>query len=590
MTNKIEFAEGLSLPVDAATQTIGFIARKRGGKSYGAGKIVEGFHKHGVQFVVLSPLPNWYGLRLAADGKSPGIDVPLLGGLRGDIPLSSDSGKLIADAIIDTGRSFVLDVSQFSLGERKRFATALGEQLWHRQKMQRDPRPVHVVLEEAQLFLPQFPMPEERPMLGIWTEIVRLGGNVGIGVTLITQRPQSVAKEALTQVECLVVLQVNGVPEKKALKEWIVEKGASTDLLNELPFLPRGEAYVWSPQWLEHFGRHKILPKWTFDSGSTPKVGVKRVQADLKPIDLEGLKAQMSEATKKAEENDPGALKRRVRELEAELKKKAPAAPKEVVETVEVPAVTGAELKRLEALCEKVTALTERQTSAAAALQKELGVLAGKIMSLNNRPAYGKFAGAEKHGKFVVTSNGADKLRARLADPEFQTVVAQAREKLDRLDDVKIAAGARRMLIALASRHPTRLSEVQFRTLAGLSAGGTFDTYKSKLRTIAFIDEDSAGFGITPDGLAWLGHDRPEAPSSTEDLIRLWEQRFPSKVGLMLREVVSVFPNKLSFEELRKRVDLSEGGTFDTYLSKLRSNALVETHKNEVKASESLFI
>ena len=109
MTKLIEFAKDLKLPLDAATQTIGCIARKRAGKSYAAGKLVEGFYENGVQFVIVDPVGNWYGLRLAADGKTVGLDVPVLGGLRGDIPLDPHSGKLVADAIIDTGRSFVLD-------------------------------------------------------------------------------------------------------------------------------------------------------------------------------------------------------------------------------------------------------------------------------------------------------------------------------------------------------------------------------------------------------------------------------------------------------------------------------------------------
>jgi DNA helicase HerA-like ATPase len=47
-------------------------------------------------------------------------------------------------------------------------------------------------------------------MVGIYEEIIRLGRNYGIGVSMITQRPQSVNKEVLNQTECLFVGQVNG--------------------------------------------------------------------------------------------------------------------------------------------------------------------------------------------------------------------------------------------------------------------------------------------------------------------------------------------------------------------------------------------
>lgn len=580
---EIEFAKGLALPLSAATQTFAFIARKRAGKSYAAGKMIEGFYENEVQFVVLDPVGNHYGLRLAADGKSKGIDVPVLGGLRGDIPLNADSGKLIADAVCDTGRSFVIDISQFGIGERKRFCAAFGEQLWLRQKGLKDPRPIHVVLEEAQLILPQQFQSDDARMVGIWTEIVRLGGNKGIGVTLITQRPQSVSKEALTQVECLVVLQVNGVPEKKALKEWIVEKGLETNLLDELPFLKQGIAYVWSPQWLEHFGKHEILPKWTFDAGMTPKVGVKRVQADLKPIDLEGLKAQMAETVKKGEENDPGALKKRIRELEAqvvksELRRKDSDPAK--VKTVEVQRLTEDDQKRLEkslaaghALVAKLDLKSQTITEALQAVKQRLVVDKATIVVRNEnaglRPEYGQSFPA----KFRAT-------------PMFEAFLPTVRPG----EEQKIGKGAREMLKALATRHPTPLTKGQIAALAGLSANsGTFSTYMSQLRMNGFIGEQGGQVFITEVGLAFIG---PIAkPSSTQELVDLWKSKFPSKVGQMLQELVGYYPGGTERDALFESVGITpSSGTASTYLSMLRSNGLVETHGGTLRASESLFI
>jgi hypothetical protein len=100
-------------------------------------------------------------------------------------------------------------------------------------------------------------------MLGAFESIVRLGRNYGIGASLITQRPQSVNKEVLSQVECLCVLQVNGTHERKALEEWVQEAGADRKLVGELPGLERGEGYVWSPSWLRIFQRVHFAKKTT---------------------------------------------------------------------------------------------------------------------------------------------------------------------------------------------------------------------------------------------------------------------------------------------------------------------------------------
>src|SRR3954462_4528814 len=86
VTRVLHLAKDLTLPLDAATQTFAFIARKGAGKTYTAGKLVEQLLKAHVQVVVLDTVGNWYGLRMSADGKGTGFDVPVLGGLRGDIP------------------------------------------------------------------------------------------------------------------------------------------------------------------------------------------------------------------------------------------------------------------------------------------------------------------------------------------------------------------------------------------------------------------------------------------------------------------------------------------------------------------------
>jgi hypothetical protein len=169
----------------------------------------------------------------------------------------------------------VLDASQFSLADRKRFAVTFGERLWQRKKGEAHPVPLHLVIEESQLIVPQFTGRggDEGRMVGIYEEIIRLGRNYGIGVSMITQRPQSVNKEVLNQTECLLVGQVNGAQERDALKKWISHQGMDVHLVDELPRLKAGTFYVWSPQWLNLLQRVRIEPKRTYDASATPKVG-----------------------------------------------------------------------------------------------------------------------------------------------------------------------------------------------------------------------------------------------------------------------------------------------------------------------------
>lgn len=559
---QIEFAKGLSLPVEIITQSTAVIARKGAGKSYAAGKIIEGIAEAKGQFVVVDPVGNWWGLRLAADGKTVGLDIPVLGGLRGDIPLNPDSGKLIADAVTDTGRSFVLDVSQFSLGERKRFMTAFGEQLWLRQKALRDPQPILVVLEEAQLVIPQNVQGDDARMVGIWTEIVRLGRNKGIGVLMITQRPQSVSKEALTQTECLVVLQVNGVPEKKAIKEWIVEKGLETNLLDELPFLKRGIAYVWSPQWLEHFGKHEILEKWTFDAGMTPKVGVKRVQADLKPIDLDSLKAQMAETVKKGEENDPAALKKRIKELVAIVAKKA--AP-------------GVDPKEVQALEREFNLM--HKNSIARFKQELLGELSTVQKFLQSWNSDIRRATEMKGPARIKLPEGVN-----IHNVLIQGHPIRAQDAYVNIETDGIAKGPKKILIAIA-QHPHSMRPT-LTTLTGYKIS-SLNTYLQQLKASGLVAED-LGFVATEKGLAELGSSFEPLPTG-EALREHWLAKLPEGEKRILVAVMNAFPNSI----LRENIDEITGyksSSRNTYLQKLSSRRLVVTQgQGEVKASEDLF-
>jgi len=202
-----DFATELKLPVDIATETLGFLGRKGRGKTYGAQRWFELLFKAGVQCVALDPVGNWWSLRVDQDGKSPGLKVYVFGGPHGDVPLLPDKGAYIARVIVETGISVVLDVSRFRKAERKRFMTAFAEEFFHLKK--NAPSPVHLFVEEAHVFCPQRPREGEEPMLGAMEDVVRIGRNYGIGVTLISQRAATVNKDVLSQVECLIAYQTS---------------------------------------------------------------------------------------------------------------------------------------------------------------------------------------------------------------------------------------------------------------------------------------------------------------------------------------------------------------------------------------------
>ncbi len=213
---KLTIATDLKLPLEIITETVAFMGKKKSGKTYGASKLCEEMLKVGAQVVVLDPVGNWFNLRLSADGKKEGFKIPVFGGDHGDVPLEAKSGKLIAGIIVEKGISAVLDVSDFSQGERKGFVKDFANELMRLKKRKRSP--LHLFLEEARYFAPQKPQKGEEPMLGAVSSIIRKGRNYGIGASLIDQRPASVNKEVLSQVEVLFALQLTHALDRKAIE------------------------------------------------------------------------------------------------------------------------------------------------------------------------------------------------------------------------------------------------------------------------------------------------------------------------------------------------------------------------------------
>jgi hypothetical protein len=587
----LAFSKDLKLPIDAATQTFAFLGRRGSGKTYGAGKLIELLLAAGVQVVILDTVGNWYGLRLAADGKKKGFDIPVIGGLRGDVPLEEGAGALVADTLIETGRSAILDVSQFSLAARQRFATAFGERLWMRKKGDHHPSPMTLVLEEAQLIVPQNFQSAQARMVGIFEEIVRLGRNYGIGAVMISQRPQSVNKEVLTQTECLCVFQTNGRQERDALKKWIVSQGASVDLVEELPALPVGTAYVWSPQWLGIFQRLTIAEKQTFDSSATPKVGVKRPAArELAPLDLQDLSERMRDVVERQKNEDPKALRKRVAELELELsRKRKPAVPK--TERVEVPVMDA----KTRAACDRIMKRLVERDKAISLLEEEVRALLERVdarvkqtappMSLDEAAEAGLsgLAGLSTHlqpDKLKAWRERANARIAELAKRGEATARANANAELGAIG----AVGERKILAACAQAGGA--DRTQLTVLTGYKRR-TRDTYLHRLRSRGLIAESDGRIVATVQGLAELGDNFERLPTG-DKLREYWLERLPQGEREVLRAIANAYPKPASRETLSQYTGYKRR-TRDTYVHRLSARMLVVAEREGVRARPELF-
>jgi hypothetical protein len=324
---KLKIAENLSLPVEIVTQTVAVLAKRRAGKSYLMRRLVEQLAHAQQQVVLVDQKGDQWGVRSAADGKAAGLPLVILGGERGDVPLEAGSGEVVAKLVVEERVSVVLDLSLFRKHEVATFMTGFMENLYRLKAKEIYRTPMMLVIDEADAVAPQKPQKGEERMLGAAEDIVRRGGQRGIGCVFLTQRSAVLNKNVLTQAQVMIALRTIAPQDLAAMNAWIDVHGTEEQkrtLMESLPSLPVGDAWVWSPGWPTVdgiFKRVHVLPIETYDSGASPDPGQKK-RAEPKSVaevDLDALKRQMSATIEKAKADDPKELRKVNAELRAQL-------------------------------------------------------------------------------------------------------------------------------------------------------------------------------------------------------------------------------------------------------------------------------
>ena len=565
----LKIGRGLELPLDAVTQTFALLAKRGGGKTYGAQKLAEEMLDAGAQIVAIDPVGKWWSLRLGADGKSPGFDIPVFGGHNGDLPLEPGAGSLIADLVVDRGVSAVLDVSLMRKGERKHFVTDFAEQLLLRKKRERAPAPLHLYLEESQVFVPQRTQRGEERMLGAFEDVIKLGRNFAIGATLISQRPQSVNKDVLSQTECLIVLQIIEAQARDALRRWMDEVGADrSDAIGELPGLEVGQAYLWSPGWLREFRKVRIGRKRTFDASATPKVGARRKAAAPRKLDdaeLEQLRETMADVVQKAEENDPKALRRelaKVKREAAELAKRASSG--DVVDEAAFEAARQDGIAAGRAAGDRAVAEWARRTAEVeAALARMIadGEKARDVMAEALDVELPKTVATP----LAVTRKAAAS-RASVPPAPVQSD-----------GDVDLPSAARRVLGVVVRHGHEGITAAQAAMMTGIARKkSTWRGALSPLRAHGLIEERDGRMWPTQAGIDAAGV-VPEIAETLEERLELWRGRLGMASRAVLQVLIEASPDVLSHDAIADAAGIDRTkSTYRGALAPLRAAGLVE--------------
>lgn len=631
--NTLTLAPQFELPIDASTRRMAILAMSGAGKSNTAVVMAEQMFKAGIPWVAIDPKGDWWGVRAGTNGKRKGgLPIPIFGGLHKDVDLEPTSGKLIGDIIVDQRLTCVLDISEFE--DRQQmwgFLIDLGNTL-----LRKNRKRLHLFLEEADEYLPQKTSEKGNlpKCLGVWQRVVKRGRFRGIGSTQITQRSAALNKDTLYMAELLIAMRATGPGDQDAIAGWVKHNRAAAEIVASLPELEDGEGWVSSPAWLRKTERVTFHRRHTFDSGATPVSATDGGKAaTLADVDLKSLRTRMADTIARAKENDPEELKK----ANADLTKKLADADKRFDQAARDSAALASQVQELKARlqtstdrsvstnlkqelakCRKALGaamqfLIKVQTvnfetdpkaledAVAAAIAKAVAPFNDRITGLVGRvEGLKKLAADAEKGVKTLLAQDIDLTVQVVKQPPFAITEPKAsaapgtrpKPAPGNPDGVKLKAGARHILSALASRAPETMTWSQLAMLVGIkTTGSTMSTYRSHLRSAAFITEVGANVSITQAGLQYFGDAAPEPMQSRAQLIEMWKGRLKKGARQILDELNATYPNGRTREELAADVlggiDPA-GSTLSTYLSHLRTAGLTEERSGRIYLHSNL--
>lgn len=545
-------------PVALGSQGNAVLGIRDSGKTYTATYLAEGLFKAGVPFIAFDPIGVWRFLRVP--GAGAGYPIVVAGGADGDLPLTPAGVPALVEAAMKNGVSLVLDLFDINLSKSdwRKIVMAALRTLLH-QNQQYGLR--HVFIEEAAEFAPQ--KVTDGHVYAEMEKLARMGGNARLGYTLINQRSEEVNKALLELCDNLFLHRQKGRNSLTALSKWldIGNVAGHKEIIGTLSTLPTGECWAWLAG--SDTPVHVKVPAKT---SLHPDRRVMRGDAEIsaaKPVDVgkfvESMRSALGAAVATAKANDPSALKAELARLTRELAK----APK--VGAADPTAAREAEnAAYIRGKADGYAEGMKDGGAAVAPLLAALGPLEAAIAALKGE---------------------APKIEAWTARPPKGQRAAPSPKPAPVVADGSVPAGCAKPLAALAGVFPAGMTEPQWATAAGYKrSGGTWGTYKSRLRGAGLIEAKDGRWFATEAGARAVGDvEMPPAPGP--DLVRWWAAKLPG-TSRMAEVLIEAGPQGLDRETLAQRLDMSAaGGSFGTYLSRLASPGLIERSGGIIRLS-----
>lgn len=580
----------LPIPKGSFEQHMIFLGKTGAGKSSAVRDVVEELLGTGRRVVIITPKSDWWGIKLAADGKHAGYPLVVFGGDHQDMPLHHLSGKHMAELLATGNRSAVLQMREFMPAEREQFWGDFAANLFRLLEGK-----MYLVIDEVHNFAPKGKVEGRAATMLHWSNKLASEAR-GLGITLIaaSQRPQKVHNDFLTSCETLIAMRVTTKWDREAIADWIDgcgDREQGKEVLNSLAQMKRGDAWVWSPE--IEFGPKQIhFPMFqTYDSFKPQEPKALKSLSGWAEVNLDDVRQKLAHVVKEAEANDPSKLRARVSQLERELRQRSSgsnqAAKKEVDDRAIDRAVKSAKAetaREFEARIRKLRSIASQLFSATQFVARQAGEAASKAI-----PGLKEFDLDYSNLTEDLKKVPAAAIQKPKEDREKTHTLAKPRPiavpRAGSNGDAHLTEGERKILIAIAQSGEADRTQISI--MSGYKRS-TRDRYLQYLVQKGMVDARGDSIRPTQEGIDALGSDYEPLPTGSA-LADYWLRELPQGEKAILEFLIGRGNEPVDRDDISESVGFKRS-TRDRYLQYLVARKIVEPVRGgQVKASDALF-